>query len=367
MILLSLYIVTLARADDSAKGIMSVAEIRAIWKQRQEHTQNYCFEWTQDVTRGRGSMNKMAGQDANLPNVPPEDVTFKNKCRMVADQTHGRYSETGDSWSLDSNTVVPIDDIQVAGPSGRRTFNPATNNPEIRFSDIPLGTIVPPSPTSGLLSMANCFPISLCYRILDPAFQAFSTTDMQIGEPTTINGRDAVLVTFPQRGGARIHLWLSPEQNYVPIRHKFVNSAGKTTGSYEISYVNNAKDGWVPSEWVATTLTGEGKLNFRIRVNVTQYFINGDVAKEDFKLEFPAGTWVNDRVNDTTFVVLKNGDKRTVGPMQGMDEYNEIMAGTTAPLKSTSFSWRWFFVAANVVVVIGLLSVWYRRKALRWR
>ena len=108
--------------------------------------------------------------------------------------------------------------------------------------------------------------------------------------------------------------WFDPQRGYVNLPDKQdakIIEEDSLIVQWDINYTRDDKHGFVPTSWTSTSRDKSIR-----QVNVGKWSINPDVSAETFDLQFPAGTYVRDKTNNTEYILRADGSKRLVDPQE---------------------------------------------------
>jgi hypothetical protein len=150
----------------------------------------------------------------------------------------------------------------------------------------------------------SLFPLAVHLRPLDPAFRFANRFDWRV-----VDSR-AMLQDTPAvhlRNGPH-DVWVDPARDYSVLLWQTAGRDGGVSMSLDLTYRRDPVIGWVPERWAIVQLDrdGSGRIAHSIKGTVTTHEIGLELKQNDFRLEFPAGSRVQDRPTGRRFRVLKN-------------------------------------------------------------
>jgi hypothetical protein len=173
-----------------------------------------------------------------------------------------------------------------------------------------------------------------------------------------------VILTLSSEGSDRKYiLWCEPAKDYHVRRIEYYASSGLRR-RHDISYSHDEKSRlWIPVRWTRTSALPDGGIRVQKTSAVTYYSLGGAIPSEEFDLTFPPGTWVDDEVNNRSYIVLEDGGERVVTPAEraarlGYEELLERSPGLGSPR-----IW-WIMSFSTIGLIVLLFFVWrsYRRR-----
>lgn len=116
-----------------------------------------------------------------------------------------------------------------------------------------------------------------------------------------INGFDTIRADFlnPNKQ-IYLHIYFSVEHGYTPVRWEYIMHGSKMVFSVEVKSLQKVADGlWFPSSGVVNN-HDKSKSVYKAIGNIV---INQGLREEDFDVEFPTGTQVDDQVRGIKYIV----------------------------------------------------------------
>ncbi len=234
------------------------------------------------------------------------------------------------------------------------------------------GTILS-QPTYDDIQNVHLRAITLCLRPLDPTFNGgVPLSDFEVvSREETVDGRACLLLR--QRADASQHkivnlLYVDPAREFVVLKWaEEVN--GKLSAEIDISYAQDALIGWVPSGWSLVFMPG-GVIDERCTSTVTGYALNEQLADKLFVIDFPPGTYVDDRESGEQYLLQPGGEKRFIAPEERRrgatwgqlmeTEYGKAGIRTHQRTDRTMFRVLWVAIAG--LLTLGILVFLARRR-----
>ena len=216
--------------------------------------------------------------------------------------------------------------IRVAeeGESSSKTYlarKIAVTDGEVHKSYYPiLGNVYPAGfidkkDKTHLYSHVTLLPIAVRYRMLEwLAAEYPGLSDDQISVRTgTVDGKSCVVASWNFRGLER-EVYLDRTRDLIPIRVQATVTDPKMTQvrlQWDIQY--SAEDsGYHLDGWKAVTFDAQGHVIRTSTAKPVEFKVNPDLADSLFQIEFPVGTYVEDRVANENYILKENFRKRHV-------------------------------------------------------
>jgi hypothetical protein len=169
-------------------------------------------------------------------------------------------------------------------------------------------------------------------------------------------------------------LWLDNERDFLPLRYLHQTSQKPVIQIDYLEWIRLASE-WLPTEWRRAYLNPDREtINQSGLAVVHTHLLNHPINANEFTLEFPVGTWVEDardRKNRQKYIVRDQGQKREITERELSDgaTYEQLLnteTGMALSYRSSSGgTWHSTIIqAAGVLLIICLgLAIWH----LRWR
>lgn len=150
-------------------------------------------------------------------------------------------------------------------------------------------------------------------------------------QENTINGTDCVVAEYSYDskvlGGTFLLLrfWLDPSKDFLPVRMVRFRYDSTIREQYDISEYTNVEGVWLPVKGIRQGYTrgkdGQNVLGntLTMEVDVSSIKINRGIPDDRFKLTFPQGTQVVDRIAGVAYIVGE-------GSMEAVAKMQDIMA-----------------------------------------
>jgi hypothetical protein len=336
-----------------APGDPGLQKLLAVWKARQTAVTRVRFALTERQFFTKGSLPSASG-----PKGPPEDATVEMKAAVLFDfpGNQMRVSEEGNYWSMEKNDFVFEKRLLVFDGKVVKEYKPQTHQA------YPRGYIATEDPE---LTRPAYAPIRITYA---PSRGAKNPLDIAkcwlSARQGVVDGRACLLLEETPN----IEWWVDPARDYTVVRRFSKGRDGQVRSWWECSYVQDAAHGWVPSTWKYASNNKDGSLQRATEYSVTAYAINPPAGEDDFQLDFPVGTFVEDLRDKKGFIVRPDDGQRVVTMAERMRRvsYDELVktesgAAGLPPARSAWAGMRWISLGICVVSAVLLLFRWLRR------
>jgi len=321
----------------------ALQEIIHAWRERDRRFRAWDCAWSAKRFQSKESIALVAkGDRAKL-----KDMSFDFRMRLVVDlKNRFRFEEDGTQWSQKANSVVPRLAFDVLNGNVRKSYLPKAAIP---------GGFVQEQKATYMANDARYLPLLLFFRPFSTPGDPFLTVDALqiISNQALVNEKKSLLLEH--RKG---RLWVDSNAPYLPLRYTMYTASQKNVPSTTVDweYKFDSVLGWLPSTWKYTWLGPEGNILDQVTSQVTSFVFKDEFPDDIFDLEFAPGTWVNDGINNESYIVKDGGLKRPVaaGEFTG-DNFPQIQSSGA----STIGPWYWLMLA---FVPLCLLSVLLRKR-----
>ncbi|HUE72322.1 MAG TPA: hypothetical protein VMP01_15665 [Pirellulaceae bacterium] len=162
--------------------------------------------------------------------------------------------------------------------------------------------------------------LTLCFRPLDPGFNGGAElSDYElVSTDETVDGRPCMLLRDRKAASASgiVHLLhVDPARDFVVLRYTS-EVQGRLAAQIDITYTEDPTVRWVPDGWNAVLLRQDGVVMTRCSSTVSDYALNERLSEKLFVIDFPPGTFVDDRASGTEYLVRQGGEKRSIAPVE---------------------------------------------------
>ena len=373
MLIASTLRVSAAYADDAAP---TWDDVRATWARRAEKFKRYRVKWTEDSFVAKGFWFNSEGNsqrpDGSL--IQGQDLRLKTEKTVLVDGESWRLDIVGERWNQFTESVcrfrrtelfdaersceldVPELDVSVDRSRAFVYGSHGTPHAPVYPMQIPVFQLgYAAHPRWGLI-----------YDELKPLNLALKEPPRKIVGP---GGRTLYELLWIESATGRenIRVALDPTHDFAILRYSLNN--GNVTFELEL----DATGEW-PARWKYQDLNSETRAVFiTATMTVVSTELNPAVEPNEFKIEFPVGTFVVESLGpnmpDMEYVQRPNGERRVVTREErqrgAVDA--EILATPSGQaalqrMGKESRSWGW-----SVAVVIVLLATggWFWQRARR--
>ena len=216
----------------------------------------------------------------------------------------------------------------------------------------------------------NFHAVTLCFRPLDPRFhQGQDLSDYSLApSQEVVEGVRCVVLrsrTSSFRSTVMHSLWVDPSRAYVIVR-RTCEVDGRLSTQLDIDYAVDEVAGWVPSAWHTWFMFHNGSVGSQCTATVKSYSLNEPLEDENFVIDFPVGTFVDDRASGAQYLLRRNDEKRLIAPVERRRgaTYEQLMATEygKAGLRQGWMSRRLLIVAIGAFFVLCVVLVAWRRR-----
>lgn len=354
--------VALAPAAETPSKI-TMSDLTRAWKARHTTIRSGRIEWTESRWIRKGSHSMGMGMSDEGP-IPPEDTTFTYTNELTFDGGRAHYRRTGPTRNLKTKKYEESDRVAVWDGKVASTLDSSSGYPHGQLNDFSMEL---PEPT--------LFPFCAAFRMLHPQWYAPPMKDFVIREGREdIDGHSCVVLeTAPRilddlvkrgRRPWKESYWVSPEQDYVVVRHESSLASAKPATQFAISYEHDPQHGWYPAKWTRTV--GSERLSDLWEGRTTAYALNQPVDAKLFDTTLPEGTWVQDHRSKESYIIQAGGVKRLVsdGELVRGATYEQLLVtgpGMAATAKINR-GFRPWLVWGGIGLGILLVGVAFLRK-----
>jgi hypothetical protein len=341
-----------------------LARIQDAWTKRSTRALTGEFQWRSKEYRPKGS--RIPADSPEGPEPSADIMAESSVLLVVGPNSELRYERQGTQYLSFKRSVGNLDQKIVFDGRECRTYSPRDND----ANPCPSGYIQDENSASGvkhlnpvLWTLGKKTVSKLCNR----------AADMEVvADSVELNGTSCAILKFKNL----FQLWLSRDRDFVIVRADMFNpKSGEVATRYDIEYVENNDIGFSPSSWTIHTFRDAGQIDYLVTAEVTHFELNADTNLDDFKLEFPVGTYVIDTRNskETWFIQRSDGQKRIVLDSEIMAGYDKLLSTNTGeaiagpkPLRSSRELTKWI-IGFNAVIFAVIITLWAMRKRTRGR
>lgn len=330
-------------------------KVVAAWQARERASKSFTLKWKETQTFLKGSLTSARMPKGTvLPAATLETdafYTFLSDGNRMKEVFEG--AEVSEKQQIKRQKETMIFDGEV-----NKSFRP----PDIH--EYPQGYIGDEKHLPGL-NVYNLRPVLLFVRPFRfPQFGYFRAEDLLNTAKYTytatrlLRGHKCVVVSESDNSRSLYEeLWLDLGHDFVPLRDVFY-SRGKVVLQIDWTEYKTAAGTLVPVAWKIQEIKGAVRKVFSSKA--LAWALNSPIAPDEFKLDFPAGTWVVDRRsrdktgNPSQYIVKATG-KRVISPDElASKTYQELNAETTG---------LWMLpIAVFAITGIALILFCYKRR-----
>jgi len=337
-----------------------IQKIVKTWKDREDRIRSFRIEWKEKVLWVAGSVAKPAPGAGDLL-FPKEDVIQDYQRSLLVEGARVRYEIDGVEASNCSDIVGFLKCRTKSAFDGKNSKS--FWDYEDKALHYPSGRVHPVSGLFDAREIATIPPL-LAMRALH---QEWTTVNLREYRPAqevmVIDGEKCIALTF--RGGPdeEERIYLAPQREYLPLR-KERRWKGRTTSVWKVSFRDDHQHGWLPAAWEVAEFRSDGTFSEHRTSVVTSCAVNVPVRGEDFKIEFPEGTWVYDGLTKESYIQLSDGDNRRIVPGE-KGKYADFLAtksGALLPRDRPRGAWAYVLVGIPLVVLAWMAVALARRR-----
>lgn len=362
--LISLVSLAVAVAPESRAqpNNVTLEQIVATWKARQEKVKSASFEFNRKETIFKGSFNWILAS-RNVPDPqpnPPKTYEVEGTGAFRFSETNSYYSYDMPRWSPKTKALYQTRyETVFDGKISKSLRTPASGD-----QPYPNG-IVKKAARSEPSSLFLLSPITKTLRGHHEQYSndlpAFEVT----GRTVAINGRQCLeLVSESRSNNRREVLHLDKARGYVMVRHAtFVQE--RPTWKIDVTYSPDPLVGSIPQAWEYMIHDRKDQPPSESgRITVTKYHLNPDIPDGDFDLVYPPKTLVSDYSSgDMVYVIQEGGEKGKEVPANLTPSYEELLQ---PPETTVGASVRKTIITVSAVTIVvcltGLLIRWGLRR-----
>ncbi len=216
-------------------------------------------------------------------------------------------------------------------------------------------------------------PLRMLYHPVDVDMAVFQRSDLRLTDGEVVDGGTRCLILAAAQ---REEVWVTADEHYLPVRfmEKRQNS-DFTLLEARVGYARDSNQSWCPSSWTLLHygIDGETVLESR-EATVESVKVNETLPDELFQItEFEDGTWISESVNgEKARYIIRDGRPNRpvyIGEYTG-DNYEylynseppEHLVTHAEAIAQPSSSRSWLIVGVNVLLVLGIVAFFLRRR-----
>ncbi len=346
----------------------TVNKVIQAWRNRQERVRSGHFVMEESRTFAEGTLTAKAnsfrsrllepGVQAEARNGPFRDTTVEVQSILSFEGDRMRYTIKGPQWAPEREEFLESTYLSVFDGSLGKTFYSDSADEKL----FPLGFIDVKTDRNPDAKTCYLYALFMNYRPFHPTMGQFSSQGWTTAGKGVVDGKDCLIVENVGSSWTK-SCWVDPARDYIILRYtNRTTRGGKDVSKLDISYINDKKNGWIPSRWKAVLLFPErGTLDESSTTTVSSYTINPSFEPSEFQIDFPVGTFVRHYQEPDQYLVDKNGGKRIVT----QEELNRNV--TYAQLRDTPSGMAGLVSRRRVwpALLVGTLFILFA--ALMWR
>lgn len=357
---------------------ITIEKIFQAWKKREEAVRTIHFSWAETRTHGKGSlpnMDSMARVGARpapdfKPKItPPEDVTHQIKAAVSIEGDLMRFTVDGPRWEADVEDFVHLEYTSVFDGTYNKAFltEPKGSTP---FPDIHKTGFLAEKKCNDDVVDYHLWPVIFTWRAAHPTMGRFKAGEWQMTREKSVVDQRPCVVLRKSQDGVTETCFVDVERNYSILRYHMAAPNNPVHLQLTISYKNDERHGWVPSQWTVNSQLPRGGLDESTVTIVRSYEINATIKLGTFQFEFPRGTQVTDYTQKPigSFIALGGGRQRAITDEERLRgaTYKDLMeteTGMAGLPRARGWSQWWLPGLLIAAVTMTGFLVWKRRLA----
>jgi hypothetical protein len=261
------------------------AQIKNAWQKRQGEAQTLQFEIHAEIRNRKIGTRDEFSEETRVYTLSFDGNKFGLRRRLIEQDgtppLKGLYDPHSTSDGRTSQDYTGTTDLHTRGTG--------------TIEDVPYPLV------AGLVTVK---PITLLYR---PLITEVTEFDLRT---CTLKDRDAMVdgtlcwvITDVLKAQPALSygLWLDPARDFIPLRYQSW-VYGDNSVRLDIDYRQDEELGWMPTSWEMTHLNLDGDLSTTNSCRVTKAAVNLEVPESEFRVAFPAGTFVTDKITGIEYV-----------------------------------------------------------------
>lgn len=304
----------------------SLAKLVAAWEAREKACQRIQIRWSQAHFQSAEMIDtlhelissKFASAGGPMPPHIPDDIRREGKTSTetkLLDLDGDLMRLEGDvvEWSVElarfidrhaTDTWNGTDSKYASEKAADRSYNAVGVSSR--------------APGSALESIDSSHFVYWC-RPFNSLYGGLKPSDLKIVRELPSDAAPLLVVQHPTATGGRIEFEVDPNRSYV-IQRISVYHQDKLGSQSTIVYVHDAQHGWIPSRWGAA-LFRDGQIFESIKGRVEEFVVNGAPPREGFDIVPKPGSWVQDAIQNNSYIVLPSGRTRVVRDFEAGQTY----------------------------------------------
>jgi hypothetical protein len=352
---------------------LTVADVEQAWRARAEQFRSGRIRVSVARFTAKGAITaRRAGGPFSMKQqavAPPDDVNHEFTCSLTFQGKKLRFSTDEPVWYGSSGSFYSVE--LVGACDGEVASMLYSSPPSVPFRH--QGTV-----QAGDRMIA---PLGSVQPLLDhfcPELHAIRWLPRcrLTAQREVLDDTDCVVLALPVQRALSEILLLDPDRGFLILRR--LHKLGETIHSVcDVSYVEDAKYGYLPSGWVRERYGSEGDLWESVKTKVEQLELNVPIEEGEFRIEFPEGTLVErlaspkDDASAESYLVLADQQQRPVtrAELARKDITPELLAATKPgeagmPTRRVSLFAVWAAGLGLLGACLGI-AAWRRRRTAR--
>jgi hypothetical protein len=345
---------------------VTLEQIHAAWRQRQDRVKSARFEWVEERLTPRARHG-----DDGARAYPPVDSVHTWKCTLLLDGQMVRYDWSGMQWNdaqkrFNQQSYCSASDTKVSKSFFQNHYG------HLRDEPYPIGFIHVGGDNADVVGNSPLVIFLGAFRARDAllGFSAPLLNHKSLGTPTVsmknIEGSRVAVIDERFEGGLRRLISIDPSSDFI-IRNYEIWIREKLSTQLTIAHKRDEMVGWLPSSWTMQGwLPGPNstrRLNYRIDGSLVHHEINPKIDVSQFRPEFAQGTIVRDARSDRDHLVKEDGEVRPILPAERARTATYEELATTSPGQAGLYhpgSWSALYWVGALAVVAAVLAVLWR-------
>jgi hypothetical protein len=382
IVLLTLFLSSQCISSLAQAGEHSQATIETVynaWRNRESRIHSFEFSWREAISVSKGGFTQFtprALKSQDRPQ-PTEDTTYDTRYRLVVDggmvRAEGeKLLASPDGGGLQDSTWILKEGLMKSfRPKGLVSRYPQGVISNGRMYNQPLGSQVDP----------HLMPLIMLYRPFRYSgiiFDGFKSRYSILPAQQTVLGRKCTVIKDARDRAERPYnmLWLDNERDYIPLRFSRQIGDKQTIQIEYLGWVSVGSE-WLPTNWRRTYMNPDGRTinNSGLAVVHTQH-LNHPIDGNEFTLDFPVGTWVNDGLdpdNRQDYILRERGKTRRISELElsAGATYEQLLNGD--PGRALAYRpadrtlWRRSLAAAGLLLGLSVAGWYLFRKRMSGR
>jgi hypothetical protein len=338
------------RCGGQVVGAPTLEQIKAVWQARERRVRTLDVSWRGPRVQTKEWAMISAGR-GDLTPTAKGTLKFDSEYRFVIDERGRiRFEEKGKAFMQDRDEPVDRHLIRTIRDNEQHTF---FSYGSARY---PTCFIV----RSKADKDSRLLPIAAIYRPFHAMVGFFDGNQLQLAGRTVVqDGRTCVVLKHQEH-----EIWVDPARDFVPVRIMEVHE-GAIRVDVVVTYRLADKE-WAPDAWNTVFTSRRGKvIDDSFAAKLTDFRLNEAIGDETFEIEYPLGTWMNNRITDESYILREGGNKRPVVPGEFTGRNYEQLRDSDPPGSgSRSGAWMALLAALVLALTAALVIIVRRRRRL---